>query len=172
MLRSALPVPFDAPSTVTPHRRSIRIMDAPLLRLIHLGSVSRLEIANIHDFPINAFFPCVNLVDLTLFRVTGSAVGIHDHEQGQGEEAFVPEAAPQLRSFAFNSGSGPHVLHLLNDRRSDGTPVIDFGSVRRLSVKAENERDLVVIQVLIRATQKLEVVEYTGTHARALDPSY
>ena len=107
---------------------------------------------------------------LLYFASRGFAVGIHDHEQG--EEAFVPEAAPQLRSFAFNSGSGPHVLHLLNDRRSDGTPVIDFGSVRRLSVKAENERDLVVIQVLIRATQKLEVVEYTGTHARALDPSY
>ena len=141
-----------------------------LLRLIHLGSISRLEIANIHDFPINAFFPCVNLVDLTLFRVTGSAVGIHDDEQG--EEDFVPEAPPQLRSFAFNSGSGPHVLQLLNDRRSNGTPVLDFGSVRRLSVKAENEQDLVVIQALIRATQKLEVIEYTGAHARTLDSSY
>jgi hypothetical protein len=78
-------------------------------------------------------------------------VGIHDEEQV--EEVFVPDAAPQLRSFALNSGSGPHVLHLLNDRRSNGIPVLDFGSVRRLSVKAENERDLVVIQGLIKATQ-------------------
>ena len=129
-----------------------------------------LEIANIHDFPIKAFLPCVNLVDLTLFRVTGSAVGIHDDEQG--EEVFVSEASPQLRSFAFNSGSGPHVLHLLEDKRSNGTPVLDFGGIRRLSVKAENEQDLVVIQALIRATQKLKVVEYTGTHARTQDSSY
>ena len=106
-------------------------MDAPLLRLIHLGSVSRLEIANIQNCPIKAFFSCVNLVDLTLFRVTGSAVGNHDDEHG--EEAFVPETPPQLRSFALNSGSDPHVLHLLNDRRSNGgTHVLDFGSVRKL----------------------------------------
>ena len=97
-------------------------------------------------------------------------MGIDDDELG--EEVFVPEAAPQLRSFAFNSGSGPHVLHLLNDRRSNGTPVLDFGSVRKLSVKAENERDLVVIQALIRAAQKLEVIEYTGTHARSQDSSH
>lgn len=130
-----------------------------LLRLIHSGSISRLEIANIHDFPINAFFPCVNLVDLTLLRVTGSAVGIDDDEQG--EEVFVPKAAPRLRSFAFSSGSGQHVLHLLKDRRSNGNPVLNFCSVRRLSVKAENEQDSVVIQALIRATQKVEVIEYT-----------
>jgi hypothetical protein len=91
-------------------------------------------------------------------------LGIHDEEQV--EEFFVPDAAPQLLSFALNSGSGRHVLHLLNNRRSNGIPVLYFGSVQRLSVKAENERDLVVIQALIKATHKLEVIEYTGMHGR------
>lgn len=130
-----------------------------LLRLIHLRSISRLKISDIQDFPIKTLCPCANLVDLTLLSVSGSAAGIDDDEQGEGN--FVPEAvAPQLQSFNFDSWSSPYVLHLLNYRRSDGIPVVDFGTVRKLSVEAENEQDLVVIQALIKATQKLEVIEY------------
>ena len=138
-----------------------------LLRLIHLRSISRLKIVHIRDFPINAFFSCVNLADLTLRCFTGSAVA-----DGQGEEEVVPDAAPQLRSFGFDSKSGPHVLHLFNDRQSNGIPVLDFSSVRRLSVNAENERDLEVTQALIKITKKLEIIEYVGTHARTQNSSY
>ncbi|EDQ99411.1 uncharacterized protein LACBIDRAFT_335053 [Laccaria bicolor S238N-H82] len=135
-----------------------------LLRLIHLRSISRLKISDIQDFPIKTLCPCANLVDLTLLSVWGSAAGIDDDEQGEGN--FVPEAvAPQLQSFNFDSWSSPYVLHLLNYRRSDGIPVLDFGSVRRLTAEGQNEQDLVVIQALIKATQNLEVIKYSGTYA-------
>ena len=130
-----------------------------LLRLIQLPSLSRLEISLICDFPITAFYPCMNLADLTLARLTRPTMAV-----SYEKDPSALEAAPQLRSFTFRLNSGPYAMHLLNARRPSGACVLDFRNVRMLSVEADKEGDLVAIQAFIRVTEKLETLDYAGTY--------
>ncbi|EDQ98474.1 uncharacterized protein LACBIDRAFT_300228 [Laccaria bicolor S238N-H82] len=126
-----------------------------LLHLIQLPSLSRLAISDIHDFPTTVFFPCMNLADLSLNYITKPTMAV-SHE----EDISASEAAPQLQSFASSLDRGSYAMHLLNARRPNGVPVLDFSKVRMLSVEADREQDLMAIQALIRATQQLETLKY------------
>jgi hypothetical protein len=128
-----------------------------LLRLIHLPSLSRLTISHIYDFPTTVLFPCMNLADLTLDCVTRPTTAVSDEK-----DPSAPEAAPQLRSFAFRLDRGAYAMHLLNARRPNGVPVLDFSKVRMLSVEADREQDLMAIQALIRVSKNLEILEYAS----------
>ncbi|EDR03617.1 uncharacterized protein LACBIDRAFT_306978 [Laccaria bicolor S238N-H82] len=127
-----------------------------LLRLIQLPSLSRLRISYIYDFPITVFFPCMNLADLTLTCITKPTMAVRYEE-----DISAPEAAPQLQSFAFRRDRGSYTMYLLNARRPNGVPVLDFSKVRTLTVEADREQDLVAIHALIRATKQLETLKYT-----------
>jgi len=55
-------------------------------------------------------------------------------------------------------------MHLLSARRPNGVRVLDFRNVRKLSVMAGKEADLMAIQAFIKVTEKLETLDYTGTY--------
>ena len=135
-----------------------------LLRLIHLPSLSRLDISCIYDFPVTVFFPCTNLADLSLACITKPTTAVNNEEKPS-----APEAALQLQSFAFRQDCDSYAMHLHNARRPNGVPVLDFSKVRLLSFEAGREQDLVAIQALIRATKQLETLKYTSTYG---DPYY
>ena len=130
-----------------------------LLRLIQLPSVSRLEISLICDFPITAFFPCMNLADLTLALLTRPTTA-----ESYEKDLSALEGAPQIQSFSFRLDCGPYAMHLLNARRPNGVHVVDFRNVRTLSVMADDEGDLMAIQAFIRVTEKLETLIYGGMY--------
>jgi len=127
-----------------------------LLRLIHLPSVSRLNISNIYDFPVTAFLPCINLADLALACIAKPTTTVASYENSSSAQ----ETSPQLQSFAFHMNSNSYAMHLLNARRPNGVPVLDFSEVRILSVEAYAEEHLMSIQAFIGATKKLETLVY------------
>jgi len=131
-----------------------------LLRLIHLPSVSRLNISNIYDFPVTAFFPCINLADLALARIAKPTTTVAGYENGSSAQ----ETSPQLQSFAFHMNSNSYAMQLLNARRPNGVPMLDFSEVRILSVEAYAEEHLMAIQAFIGATKKLETLVYGSTY--------
>ena len=130
-----------------------------LLRLIQLPSVSRLKIALICDFPITTFFPCMNLADLTLALLKRPTTA-----ESYEKDLSALEGAPQLQSFSFSLNCGSYAMHLLNARRPNGVRVLDFRTVRTLSVVANDNRDLMAIQAFIRVTEKLETLIYVSTY--------
>ena len=73
------------------------------------------------------------------------------------------KAIPQLRSFSFGVGGGGYANALLKVKRSNGLPVLDFSNLRALNVNVEGPSDLVVTHALIKATEKLETLDYIGT---------
>jgi len=128
-----------------------------LWRLIR--SVQRLEIRYFSSFPMIAFSHCLNLVDLSLIRIGGFAMESYDEDPS----AFV-ESVPQLRSFAVCFCSSDYSMRLLQARRPNDVPVLDFSNIQKLTVNIESTVDVTVAHAFIKATGKLETLVYAGTH--------
>ena len=123
-----------------------------LWRLI--WSVPRLELLGFCNFPMIALSHCLNLVDLSLTRMGSLAVESYDEDPSASVRSI-----PQLRSFAVRFQCSDDSMRLL-------LPVLDFSNVQKLTVNIESSFDVTVAHAFIKATEKLETLEYTGTHHR------
>jgi len=133
-----------------------------LSNIIQSRSVIRLEISQVINFPITTFIPCINLLDLTLNELQGAVVESHE------QESSMSETIPQLQSFSFGVGDGEYVNALLKARRSNDLPMLDFSNLRTLNANVENPSDLVATHALIKATEKLETLDYIGMYQISL----
>jgi hypothetical protein len=129
-----------------------------LSNIIQSPSVTRLEISYVKNFPITTFIPCINLLHLTLTKLEGAVVESYEQEN------FASEVIPQLQSFSSGVGGGGYANALLKAKRSNGLPVLDFSNLRTLNVNVEGLSDLVVTHALIKATERLETLDYTGMY--------
>ena len=130
-----------------------------LWRLI--WSVPRLELLDFFNFPMIALSHCLNLVDLSLTRIGSFAVESYDDAPSASVRSI-----PQLRSFAFRFHSSDYSMRLLQVRRPDDVPVLDFSNIQKLTVNIESSFDVTVAHAFIKATERLETLDYTGTHHR------
>lgn len=125
-----------------------------LWRLI--WSVQRLEILYFFNFPMIALSHCLNLVDLSLTRIESFAVESYDEDASASMRSI-----PQLRSFALCFHSSHYSMRLLQVRRPNDVPVLDFSNIQKLTVNIGSAFDVTVAHAFIKATEKIETLEYT-----------
>ncbi|EDR02792.1 uncharacterized protein LACBIDRAFT_332086 [Laccaria bicolor S238N-H82] len=101
----------------------------------------------------------VSSVDLSLTRIESFAVESYDEDASASMRSI-----PQLRSFALCFHSSHYSMRLLQVRRPNDVPVLDFSNIQKLTVNIGSAFDVTVAHAFIKATEKLETLEYTGTH--------
>ena len=97
-----------------------------LLHLLHLPTLSHFKLNSINSFPISDLIPCVNLKYLDINYVK--------MEAGNTFPATLPEHSIQLNEFIAGPGACYAVKKLSTARRPDGQPIIDFGSLSKITV--------------------------------------
>ena len=128
-----------------------------LSRIIH--SVTQLVISYIKNFPISIFIPCINLIELKL----NATQCIVDDINSYGHEYFAHDAVPQHQSLTLNGDSAVALMTLVDARRFEHIPVLDFSNLRRLSINILFNSELIGVHALLKVTQKLETLSYQYT---------
>ena len=136
-------------------------------RIIH--SVTRLNIQWVQDFPISIFIPCINLVELKLKLFDCMVDDINSYEH----EYCTPDVVPQLQSLTLNGHFATRfrrsdtLTTLVNARRSEHVPVLDFSNLRILTFYIYHDPDRVALHALIKVIKKLETLSckyYAGMY--------
>ena len=126
-----------------------------LLCIICLPSITSLEISYFRVFPIALFSLCLNLTTLVLIHIGNDTIEYM-------QECSVLNEVRQLSSFTFGVSVARYVGRLVAANRPNGLPVLGFRNVRSLSVNLDEASDLPVVHALLKATDKLESLEYIG----------
>ena len=101
-----------------------------LLHLLHLPTLTHFKMSDIDNFVISDLIPCVNLKYLDIGSFTTVAA----------ENAFpavLPEYSIQPNEFVARSGTSGAIKKLCTARRPDGQPIINFGSLSKITVDIE-----------------------------------
>ena len=114
-----------------------------LLHLLHLPTLTHLSVTNIKDFVVSDLIPCVNLKYLDIGRYTTGAAEFTFH-------AALPEHLIQLNEFVAGIKSPTAIMKLCTARRPDGQPIIDFGSLSKITMEIENPYEVEASQELFR----------------------
>ena len=106
-----------------------------LLHLLHLPTLTHFMVTGIKDFIISDLIPCVNLKYLEIGNMTMAA-----------ENTFppiLPAHLIQLNEFvARYRCSGPAIMKLCTVRRPDGQPIIDFGSLSKITLCIDYQNEV------------------------------
>ena len=122
-----------------------------LLRLLHLPTLTHFTMTGNNHFVVSDLIPCVNLkyLDIGVDTTTAAETTFH---------AALPEHPIQLREFVL-SGTGfrnpATIMKLYSARRPDGRPIIDFGSLSKITVTVDNLEESEVLQELFRCCHAL-----------------
>ena len=114
-----------------------------LLHLLHLPTLTHLSVTNIKDFVVSDLIPCVNLKYLDIGRYTTGAAEFTFH-------AALPEHLIQLNEFVAGIKSPTAIMKLCTARRPDGQPIINFGSLSKITMEIENPYEVEASQELFR----------------------
>ena len=111
-----------------------------LLHLLHLPTLTHFKVTAINCFVISDLIPCVNLKYLHIdFLTTGAAKTIFP--------GALPENSVQPNEFV----AGVRIpMTLCAARRPDGRPIIDFGSLSKITVYVEESDEGEALQELFR----------------------
>jgi hypothetical protein len=139
-------------------------LKATLLILIQAPALTRLTLGYISGFPITAFLPCVNLVELKINRVS-----IQNDLPLSGQRKTLPGPL-RLSSFSYRgAGRGTDLTSmgaLIYSRRNNGDPMFDFSRLSSLTICLAVEEDLEVAGMLLMSVEQLEIV--TGIQSPSL----
>jgi hypothetical protein len=97
-----------------------------LLHLLHLPTLTHVKVTKIKDFVVSDLITCFNLKYLDVG--SGTSVSTEDTFP-----STLPERSIQLNEFV--SGFDTDIMKLYSARRTDGQPIIDFGSLSKLTVE-------------------------------------
>ena len=99
-----------------------------LLHLLHLPTLTHFKMTEINDFVVSDLIPCVNLKYLD--------IGIYTTVAAENSfPAAFPEHSIRLNEFKSGNGtSADAIMKLCSARRPDGLPIIDFGSLSKLTM--------------------------------------
>jgi hypothetical protein len=123
-----------------------------LLHLLHLPTLTHFKISNIKNFVASDLIPCVNLKYLDIgFHTTGATETTFP--------AALPEKSIQLNEFVAAFGTAGAITTLCTARRPDGQPVIDFGSLSKITVFLQMPKGGEALQELFRRCQLLTDVD-------------
>ena len=121
------------------HRPCLNWSDNPirpaLLHLLHLPTITHFMMDDMNNFVVSDLIPCVNLKYLDI----GDNVTVTPQNTFP---AALPEHSIQLDEFIADTGEIPTaIMKLYKTRRPDGQPIIDFGSLSKLTVIIENRNE-------------------------------
>ena len=119
-----------------------------LLYLLHLPSLTHFRVTSVNNFVVSDLIPCVNLKYLD--------IGIHT--TGATENTFpaaLPERSIQPNEFVAEIGTSTAVMKLCTSRRPDGKPIIDFGSLSKITVTVEKPNEGEAVLELFRRCHAL-----------------
>ena len=100
-----------------------------LLHLLHLPTLTHLKASDFEDFVVSDLIPCVNLKYLDIgYLTTVAAENIFP--------ATLPKHSIQLNEFVVQIGASTAItgMKLWRAQRPDGQPIIDFGSLSKITV--------------------------------------
>jgi len=119
-----------------------------LLRLLHLPTLTHFSLSRCSNFIVSDLIPCVNLKYLH----------IGPYMTGEAETTFpaaFPERSIQLNEIVADIRAGTVVTKLCTARRPDGQPLIDFGSLSKITMALDKPNDGEASQELFRHCQNL-----------------
>ena len=122
-----------------------------LLHLLHLPTLTHFKMFRIINFIISDLIPCINLKYLDI----GDSMTVADENTFP---ASFPEHSIQLNEFVAEFGSSTAIMKLCTARRPDGQPIIDFGSLSKISVDIGQPNDGEASQELFRRCHILTYV--------------
>jgi hypothetical protein len=100
-------------------------------------------VTSVDNFVVSDLIPCVNLKYLD--------IGLHT--TGAAENTFpvvLPEHSIQLNEFVAEIGTPTAIMKLCTSRRPDGQPIIDFGSLSKITVVVDKPDEGEAAQELFR----------------------
>lgn len=114
------------------------------LHLLHLPTLTRLNVFAINNFAVSDLVLCVNLKRLDIGRHT-SAVNTANFPVEN-----LPTQPVQLHEFTAEVVATTAIIELSTARRPDGKPVVDFGSLSKITIVIERRLEDHVIQELFK----------------------
>jgi len=118
-----------------------------LLHLLHLPTLIHFNVTS-PNFVVSDLIPCVNLKYLHIGHNTTGAAEITF-------PAALPEGSIQLNEIVAKYGTGTVIMKLCTARRPDGQPLIDFGSLSKITMRLNKPHDGEASQELFRHCQNL-----------------
>ena len=112
-----------------------------LLHLLHLPTLTHFKVNNVNNFVVSDLIPCVNLKHLDIGRISVAAENTFP--------ATLPEHSIQLNKLVAQT-RGSTIMKLFTVRRPDGKPIIDFGSLSKITVCIDEFNDGEAAQELFR----------------------
>jgi len=135
-----------------------------LLHLLHLPTLTHFKVTEIQDFDVSDLVSCVNLKYLDIGILwTGAA-------QTTFPAAF-PEHSIQLNEFVAGFRTSNTIMKLCATRPPDGKPIVDFGSLSKITVDIEEPIEGMVTQELFRRCHVLTDVHIYFSDPRNFRPS-
>ena len=123
-----------------------------LLQLLHLPTLTHFKATNLIDFVVSDLIPCINLKYLD--------IGFHLIETAKPTfPSALPEHSIQLNEFIAGIGTPTVVMKLCTAQRPDGRPIIDFGSLSKITVALEKPNEGEASQELLRRCHVLTDVD-------------
>jgi hypothetical protein len=123
-----------------------------LLHLLHLPTLTHFQITRMENFVISDLIPCVNLKSLDIgdFTTVLAETTLH---------AALPEHSIQLKELLVGFRSSTAIMILCTARRPDGKPIIDFGSLSKVTVSFERPGNGEALEDLFRRCRILTNVD-------------
>jgi hypothetical protein len=119
-----------------------------LLHLLHLPTLTHLNLTDISRFVVSDLIPCVNLQYLNIGLYTTVAA----------ENTFpaaLAEHSIQPNEFIAGIGTAAAIMKLCTAQRPDGQPIIDFGSLSKIKVAFQMPNEGEASQELFRRCRAL-----------------
>jgi len=102
-----------------------------LLHLLHFPTLTRLLLFGIDNIVASDFTPCINLKELEIEHVTAADAQSNDFLSTSSEKPI------RLSNFSAGLQSATVTTQLCMTQRPNGTPLIDFTDLTRISVKLQ-----------------------------------
>ena len=120
-------------------------LTSALLHLMHLPTISHINLSYIKNFPLSSLTSSVNLHQLDI-----------NHLRLDSAEIIVPlEMMPQIREFLV-SESSQVTTKLLHAKTQDGRPAFNFMDLRRFKFTISSNEDLQITRYLLQNARLLE----------------
>ena len=119
-----------------------------LLHLLHLPTLTHFKMMGMNDFIVSDLIPCVNLeyLDIGVYTTVAAETTLH-------ALPALPENSIQLNEFVARNRTSTTVMKFCSARRPDGQPIIDFGSLTKITVALDNPNE--ALQELFRRCHTL-----------------
>ena len=119
-----------------------------LLHLLHLPTLTHFKMVGMNDFIVSDLIPCVNheYLDIGVYTTVAAETTLH-------ALPALSENSIQLNEFVARNRTSTTVMKFCSARRPDGQPIIDFGSLTKITVTLDNPNE--ALQELFRRCHTL-----------------